>query len=154
MAWFWFDLWISNSNQSRTKHSFYHLVEQLSGVIERCGKHKVFYLKYVDCSLKVESVAMQNFQTPPLILNPDCFFSRCKPFFLHMHESRSHLKRNHFIVRCKLVLSRTWKLYARERSLLFACYCQQINTTLTQMHKYKRHDKHIMPRLKGLSLYL
>lgn len=30
------------------------------------------------------------------------------------------------------VYGRTWELYARERSLLFACYYQQINTTLTQ----------------------
>lgn len=41
------------------------------------------------------------------LLNPDCIFSRCNtnPFFyLHMHELRNHLKRNHFIVRCKLCL--------------------------------------------------
>lgn len=46
-------------------------------------------------------------------------------------QPRNPLKRNHLVVRWRLgFYARTWKLYARERSLLFACYRQQINTTL------------------------
>lgn len=51
------------------------------------------------------------------------------------------------------VYGRTWELYAGERSLLFACYYQQINTTLTQKCTNIWHDKHMMPRL-GKSSYV
>lgn len=139
----WFDWWELIENQTTSRKQGEVLPSREASWLEasRSSWNNVNGPAAVAPCGKVISFCLSLFlASPPYFqaaasreANPSpSFFSPCD-----MHETRGHLKKGvcffQIEVRCEFCFyGRTWKLYARERCLLFACYHQQINTTLTQ----------------------
>lgn len=164
MVLVWFVDFQNKIRTQQNKEEFASLVERPSGLSERCSEH-VSCLVQVDmpCTEQIawstlDSCGLKNVSSAHKICL--CIFQKLPPQdsklyfhrmqhkpFSHMHRLRSHLKRNHFRVRCELCL-RSYLGALCQGTELVVCLLlptnkHHVNTRCTNIG----HDKHMMPRL-------